>query len=206
MFCQTTKPLFAATLIAAALITPAHAQTVTAVMQSGLRITDPVVTTANITNYHGYMIYDTLLGVDSDFNVRPQMANWEVSEDGKTYVFSLRDGLQWHDGQPVTAEDCIASIRRWSQTDTTGQMLMSMVVDIKALDDKHFEITLTDPTRVLLEGLSQLSTRALFMMPKRIAETPATTPITEYVGSGPFKFVAAEFQPGLKAVYEKNTD
>jgi len=185
---------------------PLHAQTLTAVMQSGLRVTDPVVTTANITNYHGYMIYDTLLGLDSDFNVQPQMASWEVSEDGKTYVFTLRDDLRWHDGQAVTAEDCIASIRRWSQTDTTGQMLMSMVVHIKALDDKRFEIKLTDPTRVLLEGLSQLSTRALFMMPKRIAETPATTPITEYVGSGPFRFVAEEFQPGLKAVYEKNTD
>jgi len=190
----------------AAALPAAYAQTLTAVMQSGLRVTDPVVTTANITNYHGYMIYDTLLGLDSDFNVRPQMASWTVSDDGKTYVFTLRDGLRWHDGGAVTAEDCVASIARWAKVDTTGQMMMSMVSAIRVIDDKRFEVQLTEPTTLLLEGLSQLSTRALFMMPKRLAETPANTPVTEYIGSGPFKFVASEFQPGLKVVYEKNTD
>jgi len=191
---------------ATAALPAAHAQTLTAVMQSGLRVTDPVVTTANITNYHGYMIYDTLLGLDESFTVRPQMASWQVSGDGKTYTFTLRDGLRWHDGEAVTADDCVASIARWAKVDTTGQMMMSMVAQIRAIDDKNFEIQLTEPTSLLLEGLSQLSTRALFMMPKRLAETPANTPVTEYIGSGPFKFVASEFQPGLKVVYEKNTD
>jgi len=206
MFCQTSNPLFAATLIAAALITPAHAQTVTAVMQSGLRVMDPVLTTAYMTTYHGYMIYDTLLGVDADFTVQPQMASWQVSEDGKTYTFTLRDGLVWHDGAPVTAEDCVASITRWAQVDTTGQVLMPMVEQIEPLDEKRFEIRLNTPTALLLQGLSQIKARPLFMMPKRIAQTPTTTPITEYIGSGPFKFVASEFQPGLKVVYEKNAD
>jgi len=191
-------PLVAATAVSA--------QTVTAVMHSGLRVTDPVVTTATVTNYHGYMIYDTLLGVDSNFNVRPQMAGWQVSDDGKTYTFTLRDGLKWHDGAPVTSADCIASIKRWSQVDTTGQMMMSMIDRIQVLDDQRFEIRLKESTSLLLEGLSQLNSRALFMMPERIAQTPATTPVTEYVGSGPFKFVTSEFQPGLKAVYEKNVD
>jgi len=193
-------------LLAATAAAPLSAQTLTAVMQSGLRVTDPVVTTANITNYHGYMIYDTLLGLDSDFNVRPQMADWQVSDDGKTYTFMLREGLRWHDGTAVTSEDCIASIQRWAQADTTGQMMMSLVAQIRTLDDRRFEVQLSEPTSLLLEGLSQLSTRALFMMPKRIAETPATTPVTEHIGSGPFKFVASEFQPGLKVVYEKNPD
>jgi len=189
-------------LLAAATVS---AQTVTAVMHSGLRVTDPVVTTATVTNFHGYMIYDTLLGVDSDFAIRPQMASWQVSDDGKTYVFTLRDGLQWHDGAAVTAEDCIASIYRWAQVDTTGQMMMSMVAAIRVLDERRFEIQLKQATSLLLEGLSQLNSRALFMMPKRIADTPATTPITEHIGSGPFVFVTSEFQPGLKAVYEKNS-
>jgi len=201
---KTKNLLFAAATALAA--GPLQAQTLTAVMQSGLRVTDPVVTTANITNYHGYMIYDTLLGLDERFTVRPQMADWQASGDGKTYTFTLRDGLRWHDGTAVTSEDCIASIARWAKVDTTGQMMMSMVEHIKIIDDKRFEIQLTEPTTLLLEGLSQLSTRALFMMPKRLAETPANTPVTEYIGSGPFKFVAAEFQPGLKVVYEKNTD
>jgi len=183
----------------------AHAQTVTVVMQSGLRVIDPIVTTAYMTRDHGYMIYDTLLGVDADFTVQPQMASWQVSDDGKTYTFTLREGLIWHDGAPVTAEDCVASIQRWAQVDAAGQVLMTMVERIQTLDARRFVVQLTEPTTLLLTALSQLTSRTPFMMPKRIAQTPATTPITETIGSGPFKFVASEFQPGLKAVYEKNT-
>jgi len=189
-----------------AVCAPAAAQTLTAVMHTAMRITDPVVSTGNISTFHGYMIYDTLLGVDEHFNIRPQMADWQVSEDGKRYVFTLREGLRWHDGAPVRSEDCIASIARWAQVDTTGQMLMPLVEDIQALDDQRFEVRLTSPTPLLLEGFAKISARALFIMPKRVAQTPPTEPVTEHVGSGPFKFVVDEFQPGVKAVYEKNTD
>lgn len=184
----------------------AQAQTVTAVMQSGLRVMDPITTTAFMSRDHGYMIYDTLLGMDEHFQVRPQMADWQVSDDALVYTFTLREGLQWHDGQPVTADDCIASIKRWASVDATGQVLMTMVAGIEALDDRRFEVRLEEPTTLLLEGLAKLSSRPAFMMPERIADTPASTQITEYIGSGPFKFVTAEFQPGAKAVYEKNPD
>ncbi|EAQ02083.1 ABC transporter substrate-binding protein [Pseudooceanicola batsensis HTCC2597] len=183
--------------------TSASAETLRVVMQSGLRITDPIMTTAFITRDHGYMIYDTLLGVDSDFNVRPQMADWEVSEDEKTYTFTLRDGLAWHDGAPVTAEDCVASIKRWADIDSTAKPLMTMVDNIEVVDDKSFKVQLNTPTTLLLAGLSKMSSRAPFMMPKRIAETPASESIDEYVGSGPFVFVEEEFQPGIKVAYEK---
>jgi len=197
------RTLAALSLLAA---TTVSAQTLTAVMESSLRVTDPVVTTANMAAYHGYMIYDTLLGLDETFTVRPQMADWQVSDDGKTYIFTLREGLKWHDGTPVTSEDCIASIKRWGLVDLTGQVMMAMIERMEALDERRFEVQLQAPTPVLLEGLSQLSTRALFMMPKRVAELPPTTPLTDYTGSGPFKFVESEFQPGLKVVYEKNPD
>src|ERR1700756_618549 len=87
-------------------------KTVSAVMHSDLRIIDPLFTTAYITRDHGYMVYDTLLATDSDFKVQPQMADWKVSDDKLTYTFTLRDGLKWHDGPPVTAEDCVASLKR----------------------------------------------------------------------------------------------
>jgi peptide/nickel transport system substrate-binding protein len=200
-------------LLAAALVgvgalsaAPVRAQTVTAVMQSGLRVMDPVVTTAFMTRDHGYMIYDTLLGTDANFEVQPQMASWKVSDDGKTYTFTLRDGLKWHDGAPVTSEDCVASINRWAQVDSTGQVLMTMVDSIAPIDARNFKVVLKEPTTLLLEGLAKLSSRPAFMMPKRIADTPSSQPITEYVGSGPFKFVASQFKPGLKVVYEKNKD
>src|SRR5215468_7262456 len=87
-------------------------KTLTAVMQSDLRITDPGFTTAYITRDHGYMVYDTLLATDSNFKIRPQMADWKDCDDRLTYTFTLRDGRKWHDGTPVTAEDCVASLRR----------------------------------------------------------------------------------------------
>jgi peptide/nickel transport system substrate-binding protein len=186
--------------------TGAGAETLRVVMQSGLRITDPIMTTAFITRDHGYMIYDTLLGVDSEFNIRPQMADWEVSEDQKTYTFTLRDGLVWHDGAPVTAEDCVTSIERWASIDSTAKPLMTMVDSIEVVDDTTFTVTLNTPTTLLLAGLSKMSSRAPFMMPKRVAETPASEPIDEFVGSGPFVFLEDEFQPGLKVAYAKFED
>lgn len=180
--------------------------TLKVVMQSGLRILDPIMTTAYLTRDHGYMIYDTLLGKDEHYEPRPQMASWQVSEDQLTYTFTLRDGLRWHDGTPVTAEDCIASINRWGGVDAVGQVLMTMVKSMDVVDAKQFKIVLNQPTPLVLDGLSKISSRPAFMMPKRIADTPASQAITEYIGSGPFKFVAAAFKPGLQVVYEKNQD
>lgn len=200
------KALGMALAAALSCVPAVQAQTVTAVMQSGLRVMDPVISTAFMTRDHGYMIYDTLLGTDSSFKIQPQMADWKESADGKTYTFTLREGLKWHDGAPVTSEDCVASIKRWAEKDSTGQVLMTMVADIKVIDSKVFEISLKEPTTLLLSGLGKLSSRPAFMMPKRIAETPSSKPITEYIGSGPFKFVQSEFRPGLRVVYERNND
>jgi peptide/nickel transport system substrate-binding protein len=186
-------------------VSPASAQTVIAVMNSGLRVLDPIVSSAAITNIHGFMIYDTLLGTDEKFNVRPQMAEkWEISPDGKIYTFTLRDGLKWHDGAPVTAEDCVASLRRWGAQDIMGQVLMGFVAEMKAINDKTFTIVLKQATDMVLPALAKLGTRTPFMMPKRLAETPPSQQVKEQIGSGPFRFVASEFQPGLKVVYEKN--
>jgi peptide/nickel transport system substrate-binding protein len=201
-------PLLALSMLTASPWAPvARAQTVTAVMQVGLRILDPVLTTADTARNHGYMIYDTLLAADENFEIRPQMVkDWQVSADNKTYTFTLRDGLKWHDGAPVRSEDCVASIKRWAKEDKLGQVLMSMVGDIVAVDDKTFRIALKESTGLVLSALGKTSTLAPFMMPKRMAETPSTEAIKEHVGSGPFKFIAADFKPGVKAVYEKNKD
>lgn len=174
-------------------------------MHSPLRTTDPILTTAYITRNHGYMIYDTLLGTDETFQVRPQMADWTLSPDKLTYTFTLRDGLTWHDGTPVTAEDCVASIRRWAAKDGTGQLIMDSTEKLDATDSKTITLKVRKPLGFVLEALGKISSYPPFMMPKRIAETSPDTAITEHIGSGPFKFVTREFQPGVKAVYEKNT-
>jgi peptide/nickel transport system substrate-binding protein len=194
---------FAAALAASS---PVDAKTITAVMHSDLRIIDPGFTTAYITRDHGYMVYDTLLATDANFKIQPQMADWKISDDKLTYTFTLRDGLKWHDGAPVTAEDCVASLKRWGKNDGMGQKLMDFTASIEATDPKTITLKLKEPYGLVLESIGKPSSMVPFMMPKRMAETPAGQQIKEQIGSGPFKFVQAEFQPGVKAVYEKNTD
>jgi len=184
----------------------AAGKTITAVMHSDLRVIDPLFTTAYITRDHGYMVYDTLLATDSNFKIQPQMADWKVSDDKLTYTFTLRDGLKWHDGTPVTAEDCVASLKRWGKNDNMGQKLMDFTASIEPIDAKSFALKLKEPYGLVLDSIGKPSSYVPFMMPKRLAETPPGQQIKEQIGSGPFKFVQSEFQPGVKAVYEKNTD
>src|SRR5882724_4186590 len=110
-----------ATVVAAPFVS---AQTIKVVMHSDVNILDPVFSGAYITRNHAYMIYDTLLAVDEKLQVKPQMVDsWTTSDDGLTWTFKLRDGLEWHDGTPVTSEDCVASLKRWSARDAMGQKL-----------------------------------------------------------------------------------
>jgi len=180
--------------------------TITAVMHSDLRVIDPILTTAYITRDHGYMVYDTLVATDANFKVQPQMAEWTLSDDKLVYTFTLRDGLKWHDGAPVTADDCVASLKRWGKTDGMAQKMMDFVTSIEAADARTILIKLKEPYSLVLDTMGKPSALVPFMMPRRLAETPSGQAIAEQIGSGPFKFVKAEFQPGVKAVYEKNTD
>jgi peptide/nickel transport system substrate-binding protein len=189
-------------------ISPALAagKTITAVMHSDLRVIDPIFTPAYITRDHGYMVYDTLLATDANFKIQPQMADWKASDDKLTYTFTLRDGLKWHDGTPVTAEDCVASLKRWATRDPMGIKLMEYTASLEASDAQTITLKLKEPYGLVLDSIAKPSSYVPFMMPKRLAETPPDQQIPEQIGSGPFKFVKSEFQPGVKAVYVKNTD
>src|SRR3989440_9175642 len=125
--------------------------------------------------------------------------------DALPISFALRDGLEWHDGAPVTAEDCVASIKRWGARDAMGQKLMSYVAELAAPDAKTIRMTLKEPYGLVLQTLAKPGASVPFMMPKRVADTDPQKQITEYVGSGPFIFKADEWRPGEKAVYLKNT-
>ena len=122
----------AATAAAVALGVPAvHAQkgrrTLQFVAQADLKVLDPIWTTAYITRNHGYLVYDTLFGTDEQLQIKPQMVDrFTVSTDGMTYTFSLRDGLRWHDGQPVRSEDCVESLKRWGKRDRFGRLLTGL--------------------------------------------------------------------------------
>ncbi|MFX6258727.1 ABC transporter substrate-binding protein, partial [Acinetobacter baumannii] len=77
-----------------------------------------------------------------------------VDDDGKRWTFKLRDGLRFHDGEPVRGRDCVASIKRWAARDALGQALMRRVADMAAPDDKSFVIRLTKPFGALLDALA----------------------------------------------------
>ncbi|MES0070339.1 ABC transporter substrate-binding protein [Mesorhizobium sp. M0074] len=162
---------------------------------------DPVVTTSQGTTDHAAAIYDTLFSLDSKFVPQPQMVGkWGVSDDRKTYTFELRDGLDWHDGNPVTAADCVASIRRWSQIRPEGQFIMTRVQDISKKDDKTFTIALKDPLGLLPTFLAH----PLYVMREKDANKPATEAVTTNIGSGPFKFNEALAKPGASYTYDRN--
>src|SRR6187399_3720767 len=142
----------AAAAILSGLSVPANAQkTLRAVMHSDLKILDPIWTTAYIVRNHGYMIYDTLFATDANGEIKPQMVDkHDVSADQLTHTFTLRDGLVWHDGGTVTAEDCVASIKRWAAKDSTGQKLMTFVDGLEVKDAKNFVMKLKSPTGLVL--------------------------------------------------------
>jgi peptide/nickel transport system substrate-binding protein len=183
----------------------AEAQTTLRVVKhSDLKIVDPIWTTAYITRDHGYMIYDTLFATDANNQIKPQMVDkFELSADKLTYTFTLRSGLLWHDGKPVTAEDCVASIKRWGAKDAMGQKMMSFVKDMPVVDERTFRMVLNAPTGLVLPALGKPSSAVPFMMPRRVAETSPNEQISDYVGSGPFVFKKDEWKPGDKAVYVK---
>ncbi len=199
--------------LGAALLAAGLAATPVAAQQSTLRIVlvndlaslDPVFSTAAFVRNHGFMVYDQLFALDSKGEARPHMVERvESSEDGMSWRFTLRDGLAFHDGQPVRAADAVASIRRWSQRDIAGRALASATAAMEVVDEKTFTIRLSRPFGLVTEALARPTASALFVMPERIAQTPPTTQITDATGSGPFIFRAQEWRAGDRAVYVRN--
>ena len=190
-------------LVAAA---PASAQSnvLRVVPHSNLAVLDPIWTTAYMSRNHGYMIYDTLFGTDEKGQIKPQMVeSWTVSPDNRLYTFKLRKGLVFHDGQPVTGEDAIASIERWGKRDAMGSALMQFVSRMDSPAPDTFRIFLGEACGFVLEALGKPGSSVPFIMPKRIASTDPFKQIEEHIGSGPYVFKRDEFKPGDKAVYLK---
>src|SRR5271163_4341131 len=117
------------------------AKTLRFIPQADLRSIDPIWTTAYVTRNFGYLVFDTLFALDKDFKPQPQMVDtWTVSDDKLTWKFTLRSGLKWHDGTPVRAADCVASVERWGKRDPFGQKLLDATDAITADNDSSFTI------------------------------------------------------------------
>jgi peptide/nickel transport system substrate-binding protein len=174
--------------------------------QGGLTNLDPMATTATVTRNHALMVYDTLFGLGQDHAPKPQMAEGhEVSDDGLATTIKLRPELRFHDGEPVRAQDCVASVLRWSKRDILGQRLGLLLEEMRVLDDDRFAIRLKRPWSGLLFALGKPSASICAILPERLARSePGRAPLAEQIGSGPFRFRASQFVPGSVAAYERN--
>jgi peptide/nickel transport system substrate-binding protein len=184
----------------------AGVQTLRFVPQNNLSVLDPIFTTASGTTNHGWAIYDTLFGVNSRQEVKPQMAaGFTRSDDGRTYLIRLRDGLNFHNGEPVRAQDCAPSLARWAARTSLGQEMAKFVDSWGVQDDRTVKITLKQPLPIFIWALAKDSGIIPFMMPEHMARTDPFKQITETIGSGPYLFAKDEFVSGSSATYVRNT-
>lgn len=183
------------------------AGTINVVLESEVVILDPHATTAAITRSFATHVFDTLFAMDGQGRIRPQMVEaWEVSGDQLTWSFRLRAGLQWHDGTPVTAADCVASLERWAPRDALGRMLWAAKAELVATDARSFRLTLSRPFPLVLDVLGKPNAPLPVMLPERLARVPVEQRIREPLGSGPFRFRQAEWRPGNVMVLERFPD
>ena len=196
-------------LSGAALAAPALAQGTAArvlkfIPQADLTVLDPIWTTAYVTRNHGLAVFDTLYGTDAAYAAQPQMvAGHTVETDGRLWRLTLRPGLIFHDGTPVLARDCVASIARWGKRDAMGQTLMAYTDALSAPDDRTIQFRLKKPFALLPDALGKIGSSICAIMPERLARTDPFTQVTEMVGSGPFRFKADERVVGARVVYER---
>ena len=196
------------TLLAAALSAPAIARAETSrvlkfIPQSDLATLDPMFTTASVTRCHGHLVFDTLYGMDNNYQANPQMAaGHAVSNNGLQWDITLRDGLLFHDGTKVLARDAVASIQRWWQRDSFGAELSSRTDEISAHDDKTIRLRLKKPFALVPDALAVIISVPV-IMPERLAKTDPFKQVTEMVGSGPFRFLDKERVTGSRVVYER---
>ena len=174
------------------------------VPQSDLGSIDPHWSSDGVARNHGFLIYDTLYGLSLDLSPSPQMAAGAVEEDdGRVVTITLREGLLFHDGEPVRATDCVASILRWSKRNPFGQKLASVIDELSAVDDHRLRFRLRRRFPMLINALA-VTTQPPVIMPERVAQTDPFKQITETIGSGPFRFRRDEFLSGSRVVYDRN--
>ncbi|MBK1657601.1 ABC transporter substrate-binding protein [Paracraurococcus ruber] len=196
-----------AALLAAPAFSQAQSRVLRFVPQADLGGLDPIAISSNVIRNHGYMVYDTLYGVDHQFRPHPQMAAGHLEEeDGRSVTITLREGLKFHDGERVRAEDCVVSLRRWMRRSPMGQVLAARTEELAALDDRRFRFRLKSRFPLLIDALAVPSNPQPFIMPARIAATDPFQQIRDPTGSGPFRFVTSEFRQGARAVWERNAD
>ncbi|HUN39058.1 MAG TPA: ABC transporter substrate-binding protein [Acetobacteraceae bacterium] len=170
----------------------------------GVTQPDPLATTFYPTFALALQVFESLYCVDEQLRPRPQMAAGHlVADDGKRWTIRLRDGLRFHDDEPVLARDCVASLNRWMKRDAAGRTLALQLDEVAAPDDKTVVLRLKKPFPHLLLVLGKPTPNFMAVMPTRLAATDPSQALTELVGSGPFRFVASAFSANSLVVLDR---
>ena len=165
-----------------------------------LAVLDPVVTGLRSTRNHAYLVFDTLYGIDTSWTAQPQMVEGhQIDEDGLVWTLRLRDGLRFHDKEPVLARDVVASIRRFAARISFAYALMAETEELSAPDDRTVRFRLKWRFPHLPEALAGPGGIVPAIMPERLALTSPFKPIAEIVGSGPYRFLPDEHITGARA-------
>jgi peptide/nickel transport system substrate-binding protein len=182
----------------------AAARTLRFVPQANLANFDPIWGTQYVVRNGSALVWDTLYGVDSRLEPKRQMVEGEEHDaEFKTWTFRLREGLKFHDGEPVLSKDVVQSLTRWMPRDPMGQLIRARLDVLEAVDDRTFRFRLNAPFPKMIFALGKNNTPMSFIMPERIARTDPFQQITEIVGSGPMRFKRDEWVPGSRAVFER---
>lgn len=172
-----------------------------------LRTLDPVFASIVITRMHGLMIYETLFAWDSRLQPHPQMVeSFSTAPDGLSWSFTLRPGLMFHDGQPVTSRDVVASLKRWMARDTVGGKLAEYAAGLGVVDARSFTLRLKRPMGMVPFALGSAVGQIPVIMRESDAGTDPMQPVTTTIGSGPFRFNREEWRSGARVVYDRNPD
>src|SRR5690625_4693637 len=149
---------------------------------------DPHMTTAGNTRAISRNIFETLVVNDSEYEVVPMLAeSWDISDDNKMYTFYLREGVKFHNGKEMTAEDVVASMNRWAEKSASLKTVADGV-EFEEKDTYTVIAKLDKPSIFLLNALAGTNQFSA-IMPKEIIEQASETGVEDYIGTGPFSFV-----------------
>lgn len=148
---------------------------------------DVVTTTATAARDISQHIYEALVTYNSKLEVEPMLAeSYDISEDGKTVTFHLREGIKFHNGDDLTADDVVASMERWQGLSSSAKTFLDGTT-YEAADEKTVVAHIVKPS-VLDMFIFADMTQFAAIMPKSIIDGASADGVDEYIGTGPYKF------------------
>lgn len=149
---------------------------------------DTHTNTTTATSNLAKNIFETLVTMDSNYVVQPMLADsWEIKEDGRVIEFKLREGVKFHNGEPMTAKDVVASMNRWLENSSSAAETFDEA-SFSEIDEHTVKLEMSKPTSTALVVLAYSGGELASIMPASVIENIEGDKLTEYIGTGPFKF------------------